>query len=90
MGTKQFRASATGHQAATKETPRAAAATFFEQNPKARKCSVIEGAVEVMGGIEYFTVRYGRASEGHWPQSFKDITRKTVGTLPAAINATLE
>jgi hypothetical protein len=63
----------------TRETPRAAAVAYFEAFPTSRKCSVIEG--EADGG--FFTVRYGRASLGQWPQSFKDVTKKTVATLPA-------
>lgn len=75
---KAFQAHAKGSTAVA-ATPRAAAAKFFERYPDRRKCSVIEG--EENG--PFFTVRYGRKSAGEWPQSWKDITKKTVETLPA-------
>lgn len=59
-------------------TPRLAALAFFKHFPKARKCNIIEGEKD---GV-FFTVRYGRASAGEWPQSFKDVTKKTIDTLP--------
>jgi len=74
---KAFKAYADGANN-TAATPREAAAKFFEQNPKRRKCNVIEGTVDG----PFFTVKYGRKSLGEWPQSWKDITKKTVETLP--------
>lgn len=62
----------------TAETPRAAAAAYFAEFPASRKCNVVEGEADG----NFFTVRYGRKSEGDWPQSFKDVTRKTAHTLP--------
>lgn len=75
---KAYQASANKHGSRTAETPRAAAAAFFEAFPKARKCNVIEGESDG----RFFTVRYGRASCGEWPQSWKDITRKSCDSLP--------
>lgn len=59
-------------------TAREAAQTYFQRFPQSRKCDVIEGS----SAGPFFTVRYGRASEGDWPQSFKDVTKKTAGDLP--------
>ncbi len=64
----------------TEPTPRAAAVKFFERFPTRRKCNVIEGTVD---GI-FFSIRYGRKSLGEWPQSWKDITKKTASELPEA------
>lgn len=60
------------------ETPRAAAAAFFDAYPRRRKCNIIEG---VKDGY-FFTVTYGRSSEGNWPLSLKDVTKKQIPTLP--------
>ena len=62
----------------TKDTPRQAADAFFAQYPNKRKCSVIEGELDG----HFFTVSYGRASEGKWPASWKDVTKKAVADLP--------
>ena len=62
----------------TRDTPRAAAMGFFEKYPNKRKCSVIEGEVEGA----FFKITYGRASQGEWPQSWKDVTKKTALELP--------
>jgi hypothetical protein len=75
---KAFQAHASG-ATATAETPRAAAEKFFTTYPTRRKCNVIEGTVDG----PFFTIKYGRKSAGEWPQSWKDITKKTVDTLPA-------
>ena len=56
----------------TKDTPQQAAQAYFQAFPKARKCNVIQG--EQDGG--FFVVRYGRASLGDWPTSYKDVTKK--------------
>jgi hypothetical protein len=56
------------------DNPQQAAAAFFAQNPKARKCNIIEGKTDG----HFFTVAYGRKSTGDWPRSYKDVTRKTV------------
>jgi len=71
---KAFQAHAKG-STATAETPRAAAEKFFKNFPDRRKCSVIEGAVDG----PFFTIKYGRKSEGEWPQSWKS-PRRTVTT----------
>lgn len=76
---KSYQAYASGATNVVKPTPREAAIAFFETNPGKRKCSVVEG---VQDG-HFFTVRYGRASEGDWPASWKDVTKKTAGDLPA-------
>ena len=77
--TKCFRATgANGTRARTLATPRDAALAFFETNPKARKCNVIEGWTD---GV-CFTIVFGRASEGEWPQSWKDVTKRTAADLP--------
>jgi hypothetical protein len=60
------------------ETPRKAAMKFFAAFPTARKCDVIQGKNEG----DFFVVSYGRISEGNWPASYKDITKKTLDTLP--------
>lgn len=81
--TKQFQAYAKNHGNRVADTPRQAAKDFFAHNPKARKCNVIQG---VANGI-FFTVTYGRASKGEWPESYKDVTRKTLDTLPDEVAA---
>lgn len=63
----------------TAATPRAAAEAYFARFPSSRKCNVIEGETDG----QFFTVRYGRASTGDWPQSFKDVTKKSTSELPA-------
>lgn len=59
-------------------TPRRAAAAYFSNYPKSRKCDVIEG---VQDG-HFFTVTYGKASEGKWPSSYKGVTKGTLNELP--------
>lgn len=67
------------HGARTAETPREAALAFFDAFPSARKCDVIQGETDG----HFFTVKYGRASMGAWPSSFRDVTKKTAIELPA-------
>ena len=74
---KAFQAHATG-ATVTALTARAAARKFFERFPTRRKCNVIEGTVDG----PFFSIRYGRKSAGEWPQSWRDVTKKTVETLP--------
>ena len=75
---KAFKAYAKeGH--VTADSPKAAAILFFATYPSKRKCNVIEGEYDGL----FFTVRYGRASAGEWPQSFKDVTKKAAELLPA-------
>jgi hypothetical protein len=62
----------------TKETPRKAAMAYFEQFPSSRKCDVIQGETDG----PFFRVTYGRSSNGEWPESYKDVTKKTASTLP--------
>ena len=74
---KAFQAYAAGNTA-TAETPLAAGQKFFQNFPNKRKCSVIEGNVDG----PFFQVRYGSKAKGEWPRSWKDVTKKTVDTLP--------
>lgn len=76
MSQKAFRAYAPGNVSVTAPTPRAAAQALFERYPNKRKCNVIEG---VLDGI-HFETRYNPKA---WPQSWKDVTKKTLDTLPA-------
>lgn len=75
---KAYQAYAEGVATVVRGTPREAAVAFFEQHPRKRKCRVIEGTLDA----GFFTVRYGRASEGDWPQSWKDVTKQSAGELP--------
>mgnify|MGYP006393176841 FL=1 len=63
---KAFRASAAGGFGVTADTPRQAALALFDKHPEKRKCDVIEGEADG----HFFTVAYGRASEGKWPKSW--------------------
>lgn len=58
------------------DTPSEAASNFFEKFPKLRKCSVTEGYKDG----SFFTVPYP-FPDGHWPKTWKDITKKTAGIL---------
>ena len=79
---KAYRAYGTNCNA-TAATPRQAAEAFFAQYPNKRKCSVIEGELDG----HFFTVSYGRASEGKWPSSWKDVTKKVVADLPNEVSS---
>ncbi|MFT0546987.1 hypothetical protein ACMHYO_11665 [Allopusillimonas ginsengisoli] len=61
----------------TRPTAKEAATAYFEAFPTSRKCDVVEG--EANGG--FFTVRYGRYSEGDWPKSYKNVTKSQASTL---------
>jgi hypothetical protein len=74
---KAFQAHAKGGSV-TATTPRAAALAFFERYPNRRKCSITSGEADG----HFFTVRYGRASLGDWPQTWADVTRRTAVDLP--------
>lgn len=73
---KAFQAHGTAGKV-TATTAKEAAIAYFEAFPKSRKCNVIEGTVDG----QFFTVHYGRHSEGKWPESYKDVTKKQVATL---------
>ena len=73
-----YQAYGTGSERVTAPTPKAAAEAYFIAFPNKRKCDLIQG--ESKDG--FFTVTFGRASEGKWPKSYKDVTKKTVATLP--------
>lgn len=64
------------------DSPAQAARGYFERFPSSRKCTVVEGHIE--GG--FFVTSYGGGlSYGYasnWPQSFRDVTRKTLESLP--------
>lgn len=59
-------------------TPQEAGRAYFDAFPTSRKCDIVAGVRD--GG--FFTITYGRASAGEWPESYKDVTRKSVATLP--------
>ena len=75
---KAFQAYASGGFCTAAETPRKAAESFFSRFPSKRKCNIIEGESDG----HFFTVTYGRTSEGQWPMSIKDVTRGGVAALP--------
>jgi hypothetical protein len=75
---KAFQAYGTDGTRVTRPTPKEAAIAFFEQNEGKRKCNVVEGKVDG----HFFTVSYGRASAGNWPQSWKNVTKKSAQELP--------
>lgn len=78
---REFQAHAKGKTTTYGANPREAAEKFFEANPTARKCNVLEGMTEYTSGVPFFVVKYGNRSADEWPQSFKDVTKKTAGTL---------
>lgn len=69
---------ATGTRSAYGATPRAAARLFLERNPRARKTSVTEGRDD----NGHFVIVYGRAADNQWPDSWRDVPRSAVNTLP--------
>lgn len=74
-----YQASATGCHT-TAETPRKAAEKFFTMFPSKRKCNVTQGEAD---GI-FFVMRISLASNSStWPSRWKDVTKKTIDTLPA-------
>ena len=62
----------------TGPTARAAAQAYFERYPNSRKCSVFSGWLDG----EFFIMRFGKISEGDWPTTYRDVTKKTVNDLP--------
>jgi hypothetical protein len=73
---KAFRAYAKG-QSVTALTARAAAGKFFRTYPARRKCNVTEGEIDGAFFVTKFTI-----GKGERPQSWSDVTKKTVETLP--------
>jgi hypothetical protein len=59
------------------DSPRAAALAFFEANPARRKCNIVAGVIEGA----FFTVSYGCASNGEWPESYRDVSRAQAESL---------
>lgn len=81
--TTMFQAYAEGCRI-TADSPRAAAEALFKEYPKRRKCSIVEGTVDG----SFFTVAYGPYSKGQWPQSFRDVTKSHIASLPGKPAAT--
>lgn len=75
----QFRAYAHDARAAVADTPRAAAAAFFDQNPGKRKCSVMSGTQTGTGFSTAHSLVSGRPMIEH----YADVTRKTLDNIPA-------
>lgn len=75
---KAFQAYANKRTSATASTPRAAAEKFFAHNPTARKCDVKEG---VSDGT-FFTVTYSLKPDGKKPESYHDVKKSEVASLP--------
>lgn len=75
--TTMFQAYAEGCRI-TAESPRAAAEAFFKSFPKKRRCSIAEGTVDG----HFFTVAYSLNSQGQKPQSFRDVTKSHIASLP--------
>jgi hypothetical protein len=75
--TRAFQAYGTAGKV-TAKNPRSAALAYFEKFPNSRKCSVVEG---IDDGL-FFTVVFGRKSDGEWPESFKDVSKKGADILP--------
>lgn len=71
---KAYQAYAKGGFTVTAENPRDAALLFFRKFPDKRKCNIIEGEHDG----QFFTITYGPVSQGMWPRSYKDVTRKTI------------
>lgn len=61
----------------TAETAREAALKYFITFPKSKKCNIAEGEIDG----HFFTVKYGRNSNGELPKSYKDITKKQVSEI---------
>jgi len=77
MSQKAFQAYANDCSASALSAKKAAQ-KFFTNFPSKRKCNVTEGVVDG----NFFTVTYGRKSDGEWPQSFRNVTKKTLQELP--------
>jgi hypothetical protein len=75
---RAFQAYATGAVSIVRQSAREAALVFFAENPGKRKCQVIEGTSDG----RFFTITYGRHSDGRSPQSWKDVTKKSCQMLP--------
>ena len=79
---KEFQAYAKG-STVTADTPAKAAKLFFDTYPSKRKCDIIEGTTDG----HFFTVSFGRKSAGEWPQSYKDVTKKSALNLPDEVQS---
>lgn len=62
------------------DTPRAAAEKFFDENPRARKCDIVEGTTDA----GFFTRAFRLNSEGRTARSFRDVTKAKIDELPTA------
>jgi hypothetical protein len=68
------------HGHVTADTAKDAATKFFVTFPSARKCDIVEGETDG----DFFVVKYGnRFSASGMPQSWKDVTKKTLGGIEA-------
>ena len=75
---KAYQAYAAGGFRVTAETAKRAAKLFFDTYPNKRKCNVVQGEVDG----RFFIVSYGRDSEGKCPASFKNVSKKSMDSLP--------
>lgn len=64
----------------TADTPRAAAEKFFSENPRAKKCEIVEGTHDGA----FFTQAFRLNGEGRPARSFRDVTKAKIAELPAA------
>lgn len=64
----------------TADSPRAAADKFFEENPRARKCDIVEGTADGM----FFTRAIRLNAKGQPARSFMDVTKAKIAELPTA------
>lgn len=64
----------------TADTPRAAAEKFFSENPRAKKCEIIEGTYDGA----FFTRAIRMNTKGQPARSFRDVTKAKIAELPAA------
>lgn len=76
MSIKSFRAVGIAGSV-IREAASEAAIAYFETFPKSRKCDVTAG----LKAGSFFTISYGRASAGEWPENYKNVTKKTAATI---------
>jgi hypothetical protein len=74
---KAYQAYGKAGRVTSEKSPRDAAAAYFENFPKSTKCNVVSGETDG----HFFTVKYGRYTTGEWPESYKDVTKKTIQNL---------
>lgn len=64
----------------SEQSPYHAAAAYFAKFPKSTKCNIVAGEHDGY----FFTVAYGRKSAGEWPESYRDVTKKSMHTVRGA------